>query len=344
MTDSPIRVALHGFGYAGQTFHAPLISACSDLHLHTVISRQDEAVARLYPEARVLRRLDQVLADPQIDLVVLATPNAGHAAEAEAVLRSGKGVVVDKPFTLNLSQARQLAQQAEETGQLLSVFHNRRWDADFLQLRQLVEQDCLGSIRRLESHFSRYRPQVRDRWREGAGPGAGLWYDLGPHLIDQALCLFGMPQAIQCDLAILRPGGLACDYAHAVLIYPGHRVILHADMVTPAADLRFAVHGDRASWIKQGLDVQEDQLKMGLGPDHPDWGRSDGGGQIIAGQDGQVTLLPGLKGNYGAYYAGVARAMRGQGPNPVPPDEAVRVMAVLEACLNSAKTGALVTL
>lgn len=339
MSNTPIKIALHGFGYAGRTFHGPLISACPELDLTTVISSQGAAVAEVLPEAKVVSSLDQVLSDPAIDLVVLATPNDGHAAQAEAVLRAGKAVVVDKPFTLTLAEARQLAALADERGQLLSVFHNRRWDADFLTLRHLIETDRLGPVLRLESHFNRYRPQVRERWREGAGPGAGLWYDLGPHLIDQALCLFGLPKAISCDLATLRPDGLATDYAHAVLVYEGRRLILHADMVTPAPDLRFAVHGARASWFSSGLDVQEDQLKAGQKPGDTGWGNDPREGQIIDGATGEAESLPNLTGDYGAYYSAIAKALRGQGPNPVTPDQAVAVMQVLEAGLTSAKTG-----
>ena len=339
MSNTPIKIALHGFGYAGRTFHGPLISACPELDLTTVISSQGAAVAEVLPEAKVVSSLDQVLSDPAIDLVVLATPNDGHAAQAEAVLRAGKAVVVDKPFTLTLAEARQLAALADERGQLLSVFHNRRWDADFLTLRHLIETDRLGPVLRLESHFNRYRPQVRERWREGAGPGAGLWYDLGPHLIDQALCLFGLPKAISCDLATLRPDGLATDYAHAVLVYEDRRLILHADMVTPAPDLRFAVHGALASWFSSGLDVQEDQLKAGQKPGDTGWGNDPREGQIIDGATGEAESLPNLTGDYGAYYSAIAKALRGQGPNPVTPDQAVAVMQVLEAGLTSAKTG-----
>lgn len=339
MIDKPIKVALHGFGYAGRTFHGPLISACADLALATVISRQAEAVANVYTQAKVVPDLDQVLCDPEIGLVVLATPNDGHAAQATAVLKAGKAVVVDKPFTLTLSEAQGLEALSKETGQLLSVFHNRRWDSDFLTLRHLVETDQLGPIRRLESHFNRYRPQVRERWREGSGPGAGLWYDLGPHLVDQALCLFGMPLGITCDLATLRPQGQATDYAHVVLHYAEHRVILHADMVTPSPDLRFAVHGTRASWLKSGLDVQEDQLKSGLFPFDQDWGLDPRAGQIIDADLGAVSVPDAPRGDYGAYYTAIGKALRGQGPNPVPPDQAVAVMSVLEAGLQSARLG-----
>ena len=341
---NPVRTALVGFGYAGRTFHAPLIAACSDLRLEAVVSRQVEAVVEAWSDARVLASFDEALADPAIDLIVLATPNDLHASQAEAALKAGKAVVVDKPFTLSAEEARRLAALADERDLVLSVFHNRRWDADFLTLKALIAEDRLGPVVRLESSFNRWRPEVRDRWREGDGPGAGLWYDLGPHLIDQALVLFGRPLGVTCDLATLRLGGRAVDYAHAVLRYPDKRVILHADMMTPAPDARFAVHGARASWLKEGLDVQEDQLKAGLTPDAVGWGVDLRPGVVIDGATGARAAVAGPPGDYPAYYSAVARAVRDGGPNPVPPGEAVAVMEVLEAGLISAARRAEVAL
>ena len=340
----PVRTALVGFGYAGQTFHAPLIAVCPDMSLEAVVSRQAEAVVEVYPDARVLTSFDDALADQAIDLIVLATPNDLHASQAEAALKAGKAVVVDKPFTLTTDEARRLTALAEERGQLLSVFHNRRWDADFLTLKALIAEDRLGPVMRFESSFNRWRPEVRDRWREGDGPGAGIWYDLGPHLIDQALVLFGRPLGVTCDLATLRPGGRATDYAHAVLRYADKRVILHADMVTPAPEARFAVHGARASWLKAGLDIQEDQLKSGLAPGAAGWGVDPRPGVVTDGATGVRDAVEGPPGAYPAYYAAVARAIRDGAPNPVPPSEAVAVMEVLEAGLLSAARRAEVAL
>lgn len=340
----PVRAALVGFGYAGRTFHAPLIAACPDLRLEAVVSRQAEAIVEVWPDARVLATFDEVLADPVVDLIVLATPNDLHAIQAEAALIAGKAVVVDKPFTLTVAEARRLAALADERGLLLSVFHNRRWDADFLTLQALIAEDRLGPVARYESRFNRYRPEVRDRWREGDGPGAGIWYDLGPHLIDQALVLFGRPLGVSCDLAILRSRGRATDYAHAVLRYADKRVILHADMVTPAADARFAVHGARVSWLKEGLDVQEDQLKSDLTPGAASWGVDPRSGVVVDGATGAREVVAGSPGDYPAYYAAVARAIRDGAPNPVPPHEAVAVMEVLEAGLLSAERRAEVAL
>lgn len=324
-----LSVGLVGYGYVGRTFHAPLISATPGLRLAGIVSSGAQA-ATDWPEATVHRTLDDLLAT-QPDLVVIATPNDLHEPQARAALLAGCAVVVDKPFTLTVAEAEGLAALAEREGRLLSVFHNRRWDGEFLTVKDLIAEGALGTVRRFESHIDRYRPEIRDRWRERAGPGAGLWFDLGPHLIDQALQLFGWPEGITADLAILRPGGQSTDYAHAVLRYPGLRVILHADVTTPAADLRMAVHGDRASWIKAGIDVQEDQLKVGRTPGDAGWGVDPRAGVLTDGATGETTETPGRAGDYGAYYRAVAAALRGEGPNPVTAAEAIQVMRLIEA-------------
>ncbi|MGZ9113443.1 MAG: oxidoreductase [Brevundimonas sp.] len=335
----PVGVALVGFGYAGRTFHAPLISACPGLNLRTVVtSRPRDA-----PGLNTVATLEEALADPAIELVVLATPNALHAPQARAALEAGKAVVVDKPFALTTAEARSLIALAVARGLLLSVFHNRRWDADFLALKAEIAAGRLGRIVSFESRFDRYRPQVRDRWRERDEPGGGLWYDLGPHLIDQALVLFGRPLGVTCVLAVLRDGGQAVDWAHAVLRYEDLRVVLHADMVSPAHDLRFVVQGERAAWLKSGLDVQEDQLKVGRPVGAPGWGVDPRPGERVEGESGDRIPAQAPPGDYRAYYDGVARALRDGGPPPVTATEALAVMDVLEAALESARLRAEVT-
>lgn len=202
-----------------------------------------------------------LLDDPDIDLVVIATPNDTHFPLAKAALEAGKHVVVDKSFTVTLSQARELESLAKHCGRILSVFHNRRWDSDFLTVSALINEGQLGEVCYFESHFDRFRPQVRQRWREQAGPGSGIWYDLAPHLLDQVVVLFGLPVSITVDLAQLRPGAQSTDYFHAVLAYPQRRVVLHGTLLAAAESARFIVHGSRASYIKYGLDPQEERLK-----------------------------------------------------------------------------------
>lgn len=181
-----LNVALVGFGYAGKTIHAPLIASIPELRLHTIVSTQPDTVRAAWPAVRVVATLADALEDPDVDLVVVATPNDLHAPMTRQALKAGRHVVVDKPFTVVADEARQLRELALRTGRLLSVFQNRRWDSDFLAVRQVIESGRLGTIGHFESRFNRFRPVVRDRWRERHGPGAGIWYDLGAHLIDQA--------------------------------------------------------------------------------------------------------------------------------------------------------------
>jgi len=333
MTASPsLNVALVGYGYVGQTFHAPLVAATPGLALHTVVSSDPTKVAADFPDVRVVAQLDEVLADPAIDLIVIATPNALHAPQALAAFTAGKHVVVDKPFALDVTQARKMADAAEAAGKLLVVFHNRRWDSDFLTLKRLIAEDALGQVVQYESHFDRFRPEVRDRWRERAGPGSGAWMDLGPHLLDQALVLFGEPLGISADIGVQREGAGADDYFHVVLRYPTLRVLLHGSLLTAASDLRLAVHGTKGSYLKHGLDPQEAQLKAGMTPGAPGWGRDSRHGVLVTVEhDHQIRadVRPEIAG-YRTFYAGVREAILHGAPSPVPVAEALRVMELLE--------------
>ncbi len=333
-----LDVALLGFGLSGRVFHAPLIAATPGLRLHTVVSSDPAKVAAAHPQARVLADPHAAFADPGIDLVVVATPNDTHAPLALAALAAGKHVVVDKPFALDLVEAGAMVEAARRAGRQLSAFHNRRWDADFLALRALVGSGALGEIAELHSHFDRFRPQVPDRWRDRAGPGSGLWYDLGPHLVDQALQLFGPPLAVSADLALQREGAQAVDYFHVQLRYARLRVLLHAGALVPGHGLRFAVHGSGGSWIKHGLDPQEDALRGGARPGGSDWGCDPHPGTLLrACADGSVAeaASPAPRGDYLAYYAGIRDAIASGAPLPVTAGDAMRVMQVIEAGLRS---------
>ncbi|MRG99343.1 oxidoreductase [Xanthomonas sontii] len=344
---SDFNLALLGFGYVGRTFHAPLIAHTPGLHLHTVVSRQAEAVNAAWPQARVVADAAQAFADPRIDAVVIATPNQTHAPLALAALAQGKHVLVDKPFTLDVAEAQQVLAQAQRAGRIVSVFQNRRWDGDFLGVRALLEAGTLGEIAEFHSHFDRHRPQVADRWREHALPGSGLWFDLGPHLLDQALQLFGPPQSLQADLALQRPGAQTVDYVHAVLRYPRLRVVLHAGSLVAANGLRFAVHGSGGSYVKHGLDTQEAQLRAGVAPGAPGWGEDPLPGQLrLVGADGThaVQTLPAPRGDYRDCYAAFREAIAGRAPAPVDAAQALAVMRLLEAGVRSAASGCSVTL
>lgn len=327
-----LNVALVGYGYVGKTFHAPLIAATPGLRLAAVVSSDPAKVAADHPNVRVVAELDDALADPAIELVVIATPNALHAPQANAALAAGKAVVVDKPFALTAAEARTMAEAADRAGALLTVFHNRRWDSDFLTLQRLIAEGALGQIVQYESHFDRFRPIVRDRWRERSGPGAGAWMDLGPHLLDQALVLFGEPLAISADIGVQRPGAGADDYFHVTLRYPTLRVILRASLLTAASDLRLAVHGTAGSFVKHGLDPQEAQLKAGMIPGAPGYGRDSRHG-VLTTVENDVQVHADVSpepSDYRAFYAGVRDAILTGAPSPVPVEQALRVMELME--------------
>ncbi len=344
MTDTMLRVGLLGFGYASQTFHAPLILSTAGLRLVAVSSSDAARVqAALGDGVRTFATADELISRAEVDLVVIPTPNDTHHPLARAALLAGRHVVVDKPFTLDTPQAQDLVALARSQQRLLSVFHNRRWDGDFMTARQLLADGTLGQVRHAAFHFDRFRPEVRDRWREADTPGGGIWMDLGPHLIDQCLQLFGWPVALQADIAKLRTGARADDHFLAQLRYAdGLRVTLGASMLAAHAGARFTLQGTRGSYVKHGLDPQEDALKAGLRPEaaaRDAWGHDAQAGELmLAGTDGQLTphTLPTLPGNYLAYYEQLRDTILGRAANPVPPEQALDVMALLDLGRRSA--------
>jgi predicted dehydrogenase len=340
LTSTPIQVAVVGYGLAGKVFHAPLIAATPGLHLKTIVSSAPEKVRADWPEVGVAATLPEMLDDPAIRLVVIATPDHLHAEQALAALAKGNHIVVDKPLAPSLAEARQIVARAAATGQLLTVFQNRRWDSDFLTLKRLIAENALGEIVQFESHFDRLRPASNHRWKDHRA--AGLWQDLGPHLVDQALQLFGLPSGVYADLTTQRENGAAPDYAHVLLRYPHRRVILHMSQSVHASGLRFAVHGTTGSYIKHGLDPQEDQSKAGMKPLDDCWGVDDSPGLLtrIAPEGSALeTTIPSARGDYPAFYAQVRDAICNGGPPPVTPAEAVDVMTIIEAGKISAAEG-----
>jgi predicted dehydrogenase len=330
-----LNVALVGYGFAGKVFHAPLIAHTPGLRLHTVVSGDPGKVHADHAGVRVVGDTAAALADADIDLVVIASPNASHAPLAEAALAQGKHVVVDKPFTVTLEQARHVVAHAGTAQRIVSVFQNRRWDADFRTLQKLIAEGVLGEVVEFHSHFDRFRPLVADRWRESDQPGSGLWYDLGPHLLDQALQLFGMPEAISADIAMQRDGARSADYFHAVLRYPKLRVVLHAGALVAAHGLRFAVHGTRASYMKHGMDPQEDALRSGQSPHQADWGQDPCPGTLQVGAQPSTETVAGLPGDYVRYYSLLREAILHDTAPPVTAAQALQVMAMLEWGLRS---------
>ncbi len=276
---------------------------------------------------------------PDIDLVVIASPNETHAPLAEAAMRAGRNVVVDKPFTITVEEARHLATVAREKNVLLSVFQNRRWDSDFLTVQDAIRQDLTGRVVLFESRIDRYRPDVRDRWREVPGPGAGLLYDLGPHLIDQTLLLFGIPDSVQATLAKQRRGARTDDFFQLALRYGEMIATLGAGSLVSGGSARFAVHGDRASVVKLNPDIQEDQLRAGVLPGSPEWGHDPDDAILYEGATNDSRALKAARGDQRGYYFALREALHGRGPNPVPPEQGATVMGIIEAALLSDKDG-----
>ncbi len=338
MTDT-LNVALIGYGYAGKTFHAPLIHSVGGLHLAAVCSSHAEKVGADYPAIKVSAAPDEIFAQAHIDVVVIATPNHTHFDLARRALLAGKHVVVDKPFTITAIQAYELTALAEQKGLVLSVFHNRRWDADFLTARALIASGKLGSLNSFESRFDRYRPEVRLRWREQAGEGSGLWYDLGPHLLDQALQLFGRPMAIQANFAIQRENSQVIDYIEVFLSYPNLKVSLHASMLRANESPRFVIKGSAGCYTKYGLDTQEDALKRDELPGSNAWGHDPRDGLLQMTQENSSSNIPTLAGDYRHFYTKFRDAISLKTANPVLAEDAVLTMELIELACDSAKSG-----
>jgi scyllo-inositol 2-dehydrogenase (NADP+) len=316
-------VGLIGYGLGGSTFHAPLIAAEPRLRLEAVVTSRAGQVVRDHPGTRVVGSAEELLADPAVELVVVAAPNAVHHELAAAALRAGRHVVVDKPFALSTADADDLIALAEAADRRLSVFHNRRWDGDFRTVARVVEAGTLGEVATFVSRYDRFRPTPKGSWKEEAVPGSGLLWDLGPHLIDQAMVLFGPPRTVWADLGVQRAAVEAVDYVHLVLGYGRLRAVLHAGMLVRDPGPRFEVHGDRGSLVTWGLDRPEVRADL----------TGEVAGQELRGR------LEGLPTAYGSFYAAMAAAVDGEGPVPITPTDARATVAVLEHALASAREG-----
>ena len=350
---APLRVGLLGYGLAGSVFHAPLIAATDGLVLDTVSTANPERQAQAraeHPQVRTVDTPEAVLdRAADLDLIVLATPNKTHVPLATAALEAGLPVVVDKPLAATAAEAEKLAALADDRGLLLSVFQNRRWDNDFRTVRKLIEDGALGEVQRFESRFERWRPQPKGGWRESGDPAeiGGLLYDLGSHLADQALALFGPVVSVYAESDVRRPGAAADDDTFLALTHAnGVRSHLWMSATTAQLGPRFRVLGSSAGYVKYGLDPQEAALREGLRPgeDRDGWGvePESGWGRLGSGESpltGGGEPVPTLAGDYPAYYAAVERALREGGQPPVTATEAAAALRVLEAAKLSAAEG-----
>ncbi|RYZ72622.1 MAG: oxidoreductase [Proteobacteria bacterium] len=322
---SQIRVGLIGFGLSGKVFHAGLLKHHSAYVITTVSSSRPNDVHAVLPSARVVTTPEKLIASEDVDLVINCSPNSHHFSLSALALESGKHVVIEKPFVNTSEEGRKLISIAKKSNRVLSVFHNRRWDGDFLTISKLFREGKLGKIKHFESHFDRLRPKVRaERWREQAGDGSGIWFDLGAHLLDQTLQLFGEPDTISADIVLQRDGATTDDFFHVILQYGEMRAILQSSPFTDQTP-RFQVFGDKGSFLKFGLDPQEDQLRSGLSPH-----------DVAFGVDPASDVVT-ERGQYLKFYDELALAITMGKKTPVTAESALRVIELIELGFESSK-------
>ena len=335
-----IGVGLVGYGMASRVFHAPVIEAVPGLRLKKIVERRGEESRGRHAGAETVRDVDEVLRDENVELVVVATPNESHYDLAGRALLAGKHVVVEKPFANTSAEARELIAIARAQNRLVSAHQNRRWDGDFMTVRSILEGGLLGRLVESESHFDRYRNEPRPgAWREAEGPGGGILYDLGSHLIDQALVLFGLPNEVTADVRTQREFAKAVDSFDVSLGYERLKVTLKASMLAREPGPRFLLHGTEGSFVKHGVDPQEEALKLGGRPASEGWGEepeelwgtinTQTGGLHVRGR------VETLAGRYTDYYQNVADAIRGRAELIVKPEEAADTICVIELALES---------
>lgn len=344
-----INVALTSYGMSGEVFHAPLIATHPHFQLTTVLERHRQKSKERYPEVSVVKNYEALLNDADIDLIVVNTPNPLHFEMSKQALEAGKHVVVEKPFTNTVAEAETLIGLAQEKNLVLTVFQNRRWDSDFITVQKVVNSELLGNLVEFEAHYDRYRNYVEaDTWKEETAPGAGILFNLGSHMIDQALVLFGMPKNVTATLGVQRKGGNVQDYYHLILGYETMQVVLKSSYLVREQGPRYILHGNLGSFIKYGLDTQEDALKAGATPGSQGWGvepdsqkgkiNTETNGLHITGE---ITTEAG---NYLLFYDNVYEAIAHQKPLAVKPEEARDVIRVIEGAIESDKTKQTVSL
>ncbi len=341
----PVRTGLVGFGFGGRVFHAPFLAALPEITLTHIVQRSSDTALVAYPEAQIVRSMDELLQDDSVELLVITTPNSTHFPLAKQALRAGKHVVVDKPMCETAAEAEELLQVARASGKLFSVFHNRRWDGDYLTVCEVVRQGLLGNVHEFNSHFDRFKPQLKQgSWKEEPGPGTGMLFDLGSHLIDQAIHLFGLPQRIFADLRTQRPGSRIDDHFDVILDYDRMKANLRCGTLVREKPPRFHVLGDQGAFMKYGMDPQEAALiSMPVPRWHPlqgvdeeaDWGtlHTDLNGVTFRGK------VETKVGDYRGYYRNVAAAIRGIEALVVKPEQVVKLMKILELARQSNDEG-----
>jgi scyllo-inositol 2-dehydrogenase (NADP+) len=346
----PIKTALCSFGMSGLVFHAPFIHLHEGFELYGVFERTKNLAEEKYPGIKTFRSLEAMLADDAIELVIVNTPNYTHFEYAKLALLANKHVVIEKPFTCTLAEAEQLIELAERQNVKMSVYQNRRWDSDFKTVQKVVQEKLLGEVVEAEIHFDRYSEILSyKQHKETPGPGAGILFDLGPHLIDQALQLFGMPDAVFADTTNLRPISQVTDYVELILFYKNLRVRLKSGYLVREPLPAYIFHGTKGSFIKPRADVQETDLQKGKDLTDGDWGiePEDAKGLLHTDKDGQHIIreyIVSEKGNYMDYYDGLYHALRNDKPLPVSAEDGLKVMRIIDAAFRSVEAKGIVQL
>jgi len=338
----PINTALCSFGMSGWVFHAPFISIHPGFNLYAVWERTKNLAEEKYPGIKTFRTLEDMLTDDNIELVIVNTPSVTHYEYAKQAILAGKHLVVEKPFTATLAQAEELIELAKKNNVKLSVYQNRRYDSDFKTVKKVLDDDMLGKIIDAELHYDRYTPELSYKvHKETPTAAVGSVYDLGAHLIDQALQFFGMPVAVSADIAINRPGSKVDDYFDIKLFYPSHRVTLKSSYFVREALPGYIFHGAKGSFIKAKTDVQETDLLAGKTPGAADWGMEPESqrGLLHTEREGAVVkeYITSLQGNYGEYYDGIYDALRNDKEVPVSADDGMKVIKIIGAAYSSNK-------
>ena len=335
-----IQTALCAYGMSGKVFHAPLLNAHTGYELSHVLIRNPQISVNQYPNLKIVREYDSILSDPTVELVIVNTPEPTHFELTWKALEAKKHVVVEKAFTPSVEEGEKLIHFARKQNCLLTVYQNRRWDSDFLTVQEILRQNLLGKLISFEAHYDRFRDFIqKDTWKEEKIPGTGVLYNLGSHLIDQALLLFGMPQSIFADLQIQREGGNIIDNFDLIMRYEALKVMLRVSYLVPKPGPKYILHGDRGSFFKSGLDPQEEALKKGAEPFGPGWGQEgeDSWGKLYWKKE-QLQMdarVPSLPGNYGTFYTQLYKAIREGGKVPVAPEQALQSIQVIEAAIES---------
>ncbi|MHA7129598.1 oxidoreductase [Algoriphagus namhaensis] len=334
---TPLNTVLVGYGAVAEKMHGPLIEVCEDLALSAIVERSGERCLEKFPNVQVLKSFEEVLADSTLQLVVITTPNEFHFPMAKAALEAGKHVVVDKPVTVHSAEAEQLKRLADEKGLICSVFQNRRFDGDFMTIQEIIQKDLLGELVYLESHFDRFRPELRENWRDEDVPGNGVTYDLGTHLIDQVVLQFGAPEFIQADIRKQRTHTIADDYFDITLDYGYFKARVTAGVLVNAPTPKFLLLGKKGSYQKFGLDVQEAAFKDGIRPDDEDWGveSMDKFGTLYL--EDHSRPYPTVPGDYRIFYDNVAAAIHSGVALKVKMEQAIQVLKIIEASFESSR-------